>query len=273
MESISKENFAYNSEQNFSFEQKTSKPAKKETPILLQVFKEVFGGFFTGIGKGVFNFFKRYFVLIWNCTKFLWKPNADEHTKANDRTIHNAKETFELILILTAITLFLIKQDVIVSTDELKEIYGNDLGQYAMEFFFFLCYSVIFFVVLTILVLLGRLLHVIFKPIESRDVTDKVFINLNNIFFIITIVYSFIRKFDPYNSTDLQNIEEEWYAIWFVSYAIPLAVVVFLFFIRLVMINKVTIGRALAYCIITPAITVVILALSGLFLTALFAGI
>jgi len=121
--------------------------------------------------------------------------------------------------------------------------------------------------------LLGRLLRVLFKPIESRNVTDKVFVNLSNIFFIVTVIYSFIRKFDPYNATDLKNIEPDWYAIWFVTYAVPLAVIVFLFFIRLVMINKVTFGRALVYCIIAPAITVIILAISGLFFTALFAGI
>ena len=218
------------SEQDVVFEEKQYKVAVKEKHIVLQLFKQVFVDFFVEIFTGVFGFFKRYILLIWNCIKFLWKPNADEHTKANAKTITNAKETFEFILIITGITLFLIKQNWMESTDELKEIYGNDLGQYATEFTLFILYSLAFFIVMIVLILLGRLLRLLFKAIEPRDVTDKVFINLNNIFFIVTIIYSFVRKFDPYNATDLQNIEPAWYAIWFVTYAIPLAVIVFLFF-------------------------------------------
>lgn len=273
MENTYPEKVVYSHEQNLAFEQKQRKAVKKEKPILLQVFNKVFIGFFADIFRSVYNFFKRYFVLTWNCIKFLWKPNAEEHTKANEATLHNAKETFELILIITTIAIFLIKQGVMESTDDLKQLYGNDLMQYGVEFFLFLFYTVLFFVVLIILVGLGRLLRILFKPIEPRDVTDKVFINLNNIFFIITIIYSFIRKFDPYNATDLQNIEESWYVIWVVTYGVPLTIIVFLFFIRLVMINKLTVGKTVAYGIIAPALTVIILALCGLFITAVFAGI
>ncbi len=273
MENKYADDTADNYEQNTVFEQKQQKAAKKERPILLQLFIEVFLGFFAEIIKGIYGFFRRYFVLIWNCIKFLWKPNADEHTLANANTVNNAKETFELILIITGIAFFLIKQNFLESTDELKSLYGNDVSQYVMELTLFIIYVAFFFVVLIMLVLLGRLLRVLFKPVESRKVTDKVFINLSNIFFIVTVIYSFARKFDPYNATDLQNIEPAWYAIWFVTYAIPLAVIVFFFFIRLVMINKLTFGRALVYCIIAPAITAIILAFFGLFFTAFFAGI
>ena len=254
MENPSPDTVTYSHEQNIAPAKVPAKPIvhKKEKPILLRVFYKVFLGFFVEIAAGIFNFFKRYLVLIWKCLTFLWWPNADEHTKANEKTLNNTKETFEFILIITGITLFFIKQGIIVSTEELKNLYGNDISQYLMELFLFLIYSMAFFVVLIILVLVGRLLRKIFKPIETRDVTDKVFINLNNTFFIGTVIYSFVRKFDPSNSTDIKNVDNDWYILWGTYYAIPLAVIVFIFFIRLVSINKLTIGRVFTYGIVAP---------------------
>ncbi len=269
------ENIIYSHEQNLAAENASTnaKPvtAKKEKPILLRVFYKVFLGFFADIFGGIFNFFKRYVLLVWHCIKFIWNPNAEEHTRANEQTLSNAKETFELILIITTVMLFLIKQNVLNSSDELKELYGNDIQQYAVEFVLFLAYAAAYFTVLVILVLLGRLLRKVFKPIESKEVTDKLFINLNNIFFIFTTIYAFVKKFDYDSATLLEREDAGWYENFFIYYFIPLAAILILFFIRLVALNKITVGRIFTYCVITPVITAVILGISGLMLTALFA--
>jgi hypothetical protein len=275
MEKTYPDNVVYSQEQNIGFEQKQHKAAPIERPILLQIFNKVFIGFFAEIGTGVFHFFKRYLVLISDCLKFLWKPNAEEHTRANEKTLENAKETFEFILIITAITLFLIRQDIIESTAELKELYGNDIGQITIEFLYFLMYALAFFTVLIILVLLGRLLRQLFKPVESRHVTDKIFINLNNIFFLLTTIYAFVKKCDPHSRSAAlgETDNTQWVEQFFIYYGLPLTCVVFLFFIRLVTINKVTVWRVLTYCIITPTLTTMILAFCGLVIMTFFAYI
>ncbi len=245
----------------------------RERPTLIRVFYSVFVEFFTDIGKGVFGFFSRFIVLVWDCLKFIWRPDAEYHEIAKDKTLKNAKYTFQFIIIITSITVFLIKQNIVQSTDDLKEAYGNDVFQYIMEFIFFLAYVAIFFLVMILLVLLGRLLRQIFKPIETRDVTDKVFIHLNNIFFLFTIIFAFLQKLDSENQALLANDSETWaiHFAWF--FGSPLLIIVFTFFIRLVMINHAKKTKAVVYGFVVPSIIYAFLWLCGFFIVALFSGI
>lgn len=245
----------------------------KERSTFVRVFYSVFVEFFTDIGKTIFGFFKRYIILIWDCLKFIWRPDAEYHEKAKDKTLTNAKHTFQFILIITSITIFLIKQNIIQSADDLKEAYNNDVIQYTLEFMFFLGYVILFFLVMSLLVLIGRLLRKIFKPIETRDVTDKVFIHLNNIFFLLTTIYAFIRKFDPTDKQLLAEYPIGWMINFFWLLGIPLFIVVFTFFIRLVIINHAKNGKAIVYSLIVPSIIYVLLSLCGFFIAAFFTGI
>lgn len=245
----------------------------KERSTFIRVFYSVFVEFFTDIGLSIFGFFKRYIILVWDCLKFIWRPDAEYHETAKDKTLKNAKYTFQFILIITSITIFLIKQDVIQTTDDLKKVYGNDILQYIMEFIFFIAYVIFYFAIMTSLVLVGRLLRRIFKPIETRDVTDKVFIHLNNIFFLFTTIFAFIRKFDESYKKLLADDPSTWFIDFFIFFGIPLFLIVFTFFVRLVIINHAKKGKAIVYGLIVPTIIYVLLGLCGIFIVALFTGI
>lgn len=247
-----------------------TKKVHKERPTFVRVYYSVFIEFFTDIGKSVLGFFIRYFRLIWDCLKFVWRPDAEYHEKIKDKTLKNAKYTFQLILILTSIIIFLIKRGVVQSGGNLKEVYGDDIQQYTIEGFFFLAYAASFFFVMTLLILIGRLLRVIFKPIEDRDVTDRVFIHLNNIFFLFSVIFSFINKFNSSYGQLFSNDFFEWLAKFGLFFWVSLFILIFTFFIRLVIINHAKGGKALVYGLIVPLIICIFLGICGLVVAFLF---
>lgn len=251
---------------------------KAQRKILLAIFLEVFIGFFKGIAQSLWNFLKQYFLLIWFYMRFIVNPNAEDYAVQREKAIKNSKNTFELIVILTAILIFLIKQNVIISASaENKELFNNDLSQWGMEFFIFLIYVVCYFVVLILLVLLGRLLRKIFSPIESSRVTDLVFIHLNNIFFIVGAICSFIIRFEnvasDFTGEDNEYETTHFMIVLFNTFGIAFAAIVFIFFIRLTMINKLSVGKSIFYFTLVPAIVWTFLFFCELLISAFMAGL
>jgi|GEM_PF-4275533 len=224
--------------------------------ILVAIFIEVFLGFFKNLGLGVFNFFKRYGDVIWFSLKFVTYPNAEDVALHRKKAIENSRHTFELILIVTGFVIFLIKQGWINSASEdNKNALSNDFAQWGIELAFFLYNAIFYFVVLILLVLLGRLLRIIFSAIETAAVTDLVFIHLNNIYFLLATIGGFVMRLNN-NISELTTDEDYGDYVWrlFNQFGIILAVVIFLFFTRWVMINKLTMAKKILYITIVPAI-------------------
>jgi len=249
---------------------------KPKQKILVAIFLEVFLGFFRDIALSVWNFFKQYFLLLWFYIRFIANPNADDYEKQREKTLHYSKNTFELILILTGILIFCIKQGWIQSESQSKvEVYNNDIGHWMMQAMLFLVYAACYFVVLFLLVLLGRLLRKIFKPIESSRVTDVVFIHLNNIFFITGAICSFIVRFDNVGS-DFMGEDKEYELQYFMialfnTFGIVFAAIMFVFFIRLTMINRLPVLKSVLYITLVPAVIWGFLFLCEIFITAFIA--
>ncbi|MES2774041.1 MAG: hypothetical protein V4722_07640 [Bacteroidota bacterium] len=246
--------------------------------ILLAIFMEVFLGFFAGIAISIWNFFKHYLLLVWFYILFLIKPNAENYDVHRKKAIDNSKSTFQLIMILTAILIFCIKQGWITgASEENTQAYGNDMMAWFMEFVIFIVYAACYFLVLLLLVLLGRLLRKIFSPIESSRVTDLVFIHLNNIFFITAAICSFIIRFDNVASDFLGEDKdyemEHFQIVLFNTFGIPFAIITFLFFIRLTMINKLPALKSIFYVTLVPAIVFGFLLVCEIFISSFMAGL
>ena len=251
---------------------------KPQRKILLAIFIEVFLGFFKEIALTVWNFFKQYFVLLWFYLRFIIKPDASDYAVHREKAIANSKNTIELTMLLIVTLIFFIKQGLLNSSSkELADIFNNDVSQWVMELFIFIIYAIAYFIVLLLLVLLGRLLRIIFSPIESNKVTDLVFIHLNNIFFITAIICSFIVRFNNV-ATDFAGEDNSYEIMHFMielfnSFGIAFAVITFIFFIRLTMINKLSVVKSIFYITLVPAIVWAFLFFCELILSAFLAGL
>lgn len=232
--------------------------------ILVEIFYEVFLGLFKDIFKAVYGFLKTYVVLILYYLKFIVDPDASDILTHRKKGIENSKHTFELLGILTAVIIFLIKQDYLESYELDSLTYGfdgvdsqNDIEQWVMEFKYFIAYAVCYFPVLCLLVLLGRLLRMIFSPIQPGVVMDLVFIHLNNVFFLIAAISSFIVRLNM-SASELRIVDKydmQHYLIQlFNSFGIVFGIILLVFFIRLTMLHKISFIKKVIYIIIIPAI-------------------
>ncbi|MEO7310791.1 MAG: hypothetical protein ABIX01_10370 [Chitinophagaceae bacterium] len=251
---------------------------KPQQKLLLAIFLEVFVGFFKDIAVSIWDFFKKFILLIWFYLRFIVNPNAEDYWVQREKAIHYSKDTFELILLLTAALIFCIKQGWIVSASTSNtDAYNNDFMQWFMEAVIFLVYAACYFVVLLLLVLLGRLLRKIFSPVESSRVTDLVFVHLNNIFFITAAICSFIIRFDnvasDFEGADKDYEMQHFMIVLFNTFGIAFAIIMFIFFVRLTMINKLPLLKSVLYITLVPAIVWAFLFACELFITAFMAGL
>jgi len=248
-----------------------ARPVRK---ILPAIFLEVFIGFFKDMILATFGLLKKYFELLQFYTLFLLKPKIDNYSLHREKGLRYSKYTFELILIATAVVIFLIKVNVIKSSsDELTELYNNDLAQWGMELVIFLVYTGWYFLVLILLILLGRLLRIIFRPAESAGVTDILFIHLNNIYFILAAAWSFYMRFS-YSDRGMDLYDYSHFVIEMTnSFGVVLLIAILVFFIRFAMVNKLTVGKTIIYVTIIPTIAWAFLLGAGLMLSAFMLGL
>lgn len=169
---------------------------KKEesTSVLGHVFRSIFVEIPKDFVLGIWNFFKRYFVHYVESFKFFNKPSLKVPPFDKKDFKENTQHSFEIALIITAILLFLIKQNAIPVNKELQENYGNDLIQMFFEFFIFVIFAVAYAVLIVASVLSGRLMRSLFKIPVTRGESDILFAYLNNSFFSISALLAFFFR-------------------------------------------------------------------------------
>lgn len=178
-------------------------------PVLTTVFRSIFvdgpKDFFGGIGK----FFKRYFVHYKTVAKFFYRPSLKATPFDKKDYQESSQLSFEIVLLLFAAILFMIKQAWIPVNKELLSTYENDITQMLMEFLIFLMLAAAFFVQLLLSVLAGRLLRLLFRvPITRKD-SDILFCFLNNSFFSLAALLAFTLRlgvqYDQIENTPTEN--------------------------------------------------------------------
>jgi hypothetical protein len=184
---------------------------KKEQSIsvLGHVFKSIFVEIPKDFILSIWGFFKRYFVHYIESFKFFNKPSLKVPPFDKKDFKENTQHSFEIALIITAILLFLIKQDAIPVNKDLQEKYGNDLIQMFFEFFIFIIFAAAYAVLIVVSVLSGRLMRALFKIPVTRGESDILFAYLNNSFFSISALLAFFfrcsMQYDQIEGTGREN--------------------------------------------------------------------
>lgn len=172
----------------------TEQSKEEKVSVLGHVFKSIFVEIPKDFFLGIWNFFKRYFKHYAESFKFFNKPSLKVPPFDKKDFKENTQHSFEIALIVTAILIFLIKQNAIPVNKELQEQYGNDLIQMFMEFAIFLIFAVAYTVLIVVSVLSGRFIRSVFKVPVTRSESDILFAYLNNSFFSVAALLAFLFR-------------------------------------------------------------------------------
>lgn len=207
-----------------------------QPPIITTVFKSIFVETPKDFFVGFRNFFRRFTNLFKDGFKYLKYPSLKIDPFATKDYKENCQYTFEYVLLIIALLIFLIKLDWIYDDDKLKAFYNNDISQAMIQFVIFLCFAVAYFIMVLGSVLLGRFFRVIFKIPVTRQESDILFTYLNNILFIITATAAFfVRCIVP-----AENVEGDQTVpiVVLAIYAVAFGIMIFKWAGRLALLNN-----------------------------------
>lgn len=165
-----------------------------QPPIITSVFRSIFVEIPKEFYFGIKNFFLRFANLFKDGFKYLKYPSLKVDPFATKDYKENCQHTFEFVLLVVALLIFLIKLDWIYGVADLKAVYNNDISQAIMQFMIFVIFAVSYFVLIVVSVLLGRLFRLMFKIPVTRQECDILFTYLNNILFILTASLAFFVR-------------------------------------------------------------------------------
>jgi hypothetical protein len=167
---------------------------EQKVSVLGHVFKSIFVETPKDFFLGIWNFFRRYVTHYRESFRFFNRPSLKVPPFDKKDFKENTQHSFEIALIITAILIFLIKQNAIPVSKELQEQYGNDLIQMFMEFAIFLIFAVAYSLLIVLSVFSGRLIRFLFKVPVTRSESDILFAYLNNSFFSGSALLAFFFR-------------------------------------------------------------------------------
>lgn len=162
-----------------------------QPPIITSVFKSIFVETPRDIYLSIKHFFQRYTSLFSDAYKFLNSPSLKIKPFSTKDYKESCQHTFEWIIIVTGILIFMIKLDWIPAQQMLQQVYNNDLTQMYMQFMIFVIFAVSYLILVMLAVLAGRTYRYLFKIPVTKQEGDILFTYLNNSLFIITAMAAF----------------------------------------------------------------------------------
>jgi hypothetical protein len=168
---------------------------KKQPAVLTSVFRSIFVETPKDFFGGIFGFFARYIRHFIDGFKYFWKPSLQVAPFEDKDFKEDCQRTFEFVLIVTGILIFMAKMNWIPSDEENMELlYSNDIVQMFVELLFFSLFAISYSLFMLITVMVGRLCRLLFSIPAKRRETDILFTYLNNSLFSIAVVVSFIFR-------------------------------------------------------------------------------
>lgn len=200
--------------------------AKKQPPVLLSVSKAIIIETIKDFFGSIFGFFWRYIKHFIRCLIFFFNPSLQKKPFDKLDFKENSQHAFEFVIIVLAVLIFMIKVDWIPPSDEnLKTIYANDLITKILEVVLFVMFAFAYLLLAAIGILLGRLFRRIFKIQISLHESDILYVYLNNAFFSIAAIVTFIiRSVASTEEYEAESIEMVISLIVIPCIAIPLLV-------------------------------------------------
>ena len=182
-----------------------------QPPIITSVFKSIFVETPKDIYVSIKIFFLRYASLFTDAYKYLKSPSLKIKPFSTKDYKESCQHTFELLIIITGILIFMIKLDWIPAQQELQAIYNNDLQQMFFQLMIFVIFAVSYFILIILAVIAGRTYRYLFKIPVTKQEVDILFTYLNNSLFIIMAIVAFLMrctvKFETVKDNDaLPNI-------------------------------------------------------------------
>lgn len=184
---------------------------KKQPPVLLSVSKAIIVETIKDFFGSIIGFFWRYIKHFARCIVYFFNPSLQKKPFDKLDFKENSQHAFEFVIIVLAVLIFMIKVGWIPPSDpDLKEIYSDDLVSKVLDFFLFLVFAFAYLLLAAIGIILGRLFRKMFRIDVSVHESDILYIYLNNAFFsiaaIITFVIRSVASTEEYDSDSIGNV-------------------------------------------------------------------
>lgn len=248
-----------------------------QPPIITSVFRSIFVEIPKEFYFGIRNFFKRFSDLFKDGFKYLKYPSLKVDPFATKDYKENCQHTFEFVLIVVALLIFLIKLDWIYQTDpDIKNAYNNDISQALIQFMIFVIFAITYFLLVVLSVLLGRLWRKVFKMPVTRQESDILFTYLNNILFILTAsIAFFIRCIVP-----VENIQDDAgevipaieYGI-FIFFVVVFGIMIFRWAGRLALLNHLNHSARMPFQILVTSVSALLFGFCSFAITFFIWGV
>ena len=243
-----------------------------QPPIITSVFRSIFVEIPKEFYLGIKNFFLRFINLFKDGFKYLKYPSLKIDPFATKDYKANCQQTFEFILLVSALLIFLIKLDLVFGEDAMKAAYNNDITQALAQLYFFLIFAIAYFILIVISALLGRLFRIIYKMPVTRQESDILFTYLNNILFLITCSLAFfLRCIVPFRN--IEGIEDQAGSAVLVVYLILFGIIIFRWAGRLALLNNLKASSKKSFRIVVTIVATAFFAFCSFVLTSVIWGL
>ena len=243
-----------------------------QPPIITSVFRSIFVEIPKEFYLGVRNFFRRFINLFKDGFKYLKYPSLKIDPFATKDYKENCQQTFEYVLLISALLIFLIKLNWVFGEEEMVAVYNNDISQAVIQLYFFLIFAVAYFILIVISALLGRLFRIIFKMPVTRQESDILFTYLNNILFLITSTLAFfLRCIVPFRNVEGILDEAAWAVL--IVYLVLFGIIIYHWAGRVALLNNIKSSSKKSFQIVVTIIATAFFAFCSFVLTSLIWGL
>ena len=250
----------------------SAKGVHDQPPIITSVFRSIFVEIPKEFYFGIKNFFLRYIRLFKDGFKYLRYPSLKIDPFATKDYKENCQQTFEYVLLISALLIFLVKLDVVFGEEDMKTVYNNDISQAIIQLYIFLIFAVAYFILVVISVLLGRLFRIIYKMPVTRQESDILFTYLNNILFLITSTLAFfLRCIVPFRN--VQGILNEVAWTMLIAYLGLFGIIIFRWSQRVSLLNNIKTSSKKSFEIAVTVVATAFFAICSFVLTSVLWGL
>ncbi len=249
----------------------SAKGIHDQPPIITSVFRSIFVETPKNFFAGIRNYFQRIYTFFADGIKYLKYPSLKIDPFATKDYKESCQHTFEFVLIVIAMLIFLIKMDWVYGVEDLKKVYNNDISQALMQFFIFIIFAVSYFVLVVLAVLAGRSYRKMFAIPVTRQESDILFVYLNNTLFTITAALAFIlRCIVPYENVAGNDTYSFTVLIF---YLVVFSVMIYRWAGRFALLNNLKISKRPSFQIVVTIATTLFFAFCSFAITFFIWGV
>jgi hypothetical protein len=197
----------------------------------------------------ILGFFLRYVKHFIDCFRYFWSPSLKKAPFDKKDYKEHCQHSFEFALIILFVIIFMVKLDLIPETsEEMLELYNNDLGQMMVQFLYFVGFAILYIVAVLFSVFSGRMLRYVLKmPIEKRA-SDILMIYLNNALYSFTAIIALWAR----STTSFETGDEEFITNALAQLVLGVFFVLILIWaIRFTILNKLKPFKGLVFVLTT----------------------